>query len=529
MGTLSAVDRPSLDVRCTFQVWRGPVCAALAALSSACASMRPPAQVPSAAPAAWHASLPHGMQLPHDGSSTALAGWWARQGDPLLVDLIEAAQAQSPNVASAAARIAEARSARAAAGAALLPTLDGVGSVGRSGGGVATASAPTATSASTGASAATVTENGATAGASSAPVTTWQAGLQTRWEIDLFGRLRSNRDAAALRLVGADARWHQARVSVAAETATTYVDERACQRQTGVVASDSNSRAETLRLSELSMRAGFTAPADTALVRAGAADASARLTQQRGQCALLRNALVALTGINAGALGQRLDAAPPATAPLAMTTIGSVSEVPAGALAQRPDVFAAELEVAAASAAVGAAEAERYPRLALSGSISALQLRTSGFRSSFDTWSIGPLALTLPLLNYGSITGNIEAARARYDEAAALYRANVRQAVSEVEQALINLQSSDARSGDARSSVDNFEVALRAAQARYDSGLANLFDLESARRLVFVAQTAQVSLERERAEAWIALYRAMGGGWARPDSEAAQATASITP
>ena len=342
---------------------------------------------------------------------------------------------------------------------------------------------------------------------SPAPVTTLQAGLQTRWEIDLFARLGSTRDAAALRLTGADARWHQARVSVAAETATTYVDERFCQRQAEVAASDLASRSQTLRLSELSMRAGFTAPADAALLRAGAADASARLTQQRAQCALLRNALVALTGIDARALDQRLDAV---SSQLALRAVGAVASVPAEALAQRPDVFAAELEVAAASAAVGAAEAERYPRLSLNGSISALQLRASGFRSSFDTWSIGPLALTLPLVDYGSISSNIEAARARYQEAAALYRGNVRQAVSEVEQALINLAGTAARSGDAKTSVDNFEVALRAAQARYNSGLANLFDLESARRTLFAAQTARVSLERERAEAWIALYRAHG-------------------
>lgn len=464
-------------------------------LLSACALPRPPEQVTAPTPAQWHTPLPHGGSLP------VLADWWRQLDDPLLAELIDAAQAASPSVASAAARIAEARATRVSAGAALAPNLTGNVSASRG-------NSPTSGFGGTG----TGTGTGLTG---IPPITTIQAGLQSSWEIDLFGGLRASRDASQARLAGADAKWHEARVSVAAETATTYLSERACRRQLAVATSDTQSRAETARLTDLSMRAGFTAPAEAALARAGASDASARLTQQRAQCALLQQALVSLAGIDARTLQARLDAAP-VDGPL--PEVQTVASVPAEALAQRPDVYSAELGVAAASADAGAALAQRFPRLTLQGSIGRLQIRTSGIRETMDSWTIGPVALSVPIFDAGTLAANVDAARARYDEAVALYRSNVRQAVREVEEALINLQSTDARAGDADAAVQNYQASFDATSARYQSGLASLFELEDSRRTLFAAQTARVSLQRERAEAWVALYRSMGGGWTRPGS-----------
>jgi NodT family efflux transporter outer membrane factor (OMF) lipoprotein len=464
-------------------------------LLSACALPRPPEQVTAPTPAQWHTPLPHGGSLP------VLADWWRQLDDPLLAELIEAAQAASPSVASAAARIAEARATRVSAGAALAPNLTGNVSASRG-------NSPTSGFGGTG----TGTGTGLTG---IPPITTIQAGLQSSWEIDLFGGLRASRDASQARLAGADAKWHEARVSVAAETATTYLSERACRRQLAVATSDTQSRAETARLTDLSMRAGFTAPAEAALARAGASDASARLTQQRAQCALLQQALVSLAGIDARTLQARLDAAP-VDRPL--PEVQTVASVPAEALAQRPDVYSAELGVAAASADAGAALAQRFPRLTLQGSIGRLQIRTSGIRETMDSWTIGPVALSVPIFDGGTLAANVDAARARYDEAVALYRSSVRQAVREVEEALINLHSTDARAGDADAAVQNYQASFDATSARYQSGLASLFELEDSRRTLFAAQTARVALQRERAEAWVALYRSMGGGWTRPGS-----------
>ncbi|RYX96903.1 MAG: efflux transporter outer membrane subunit [Comamonadaceae bacterium] len=461
-----------------------------------CAINPPPSAVDPGAPAQFYAPVPANLSagaatatLPHNGSLAALSDWWSRQDDPLLVELIAAGQAASPTVSAALSGIEQARFTRVAAGASLLPSLDGTASATRS------RAAPFA-------------------GISSPPTDTAQLGLQTSWEIDIFGRGRAQRDADEERLRGARAQWHDARVSVAAEVANQYYALRACNALLDVSRADAFSRSETSRLTELAMKAGFEAPATAALARASAAESRNRLTQQAAQCDIDTKALVALTALPEPEIRQKLAQSPVGPQPQAMA---AVPAVPAAVLAQRPDVFNAAREVAAASQEVGSAQAERYPRLTLGGSITTGKTRISGSTASFDTWSIGPLALKVPLLDGGAAAANTAAAVARYDNAASQYRATARQAVREVEEALVNLQSTADRSGDASLAADGYRASFTGTEARYRAGLASLVELEDARRTLLNSQSAVVSLERERRGAWIALYRALGGGWT-PDA-----------
>jgi len=464
-------------------------CGLVPLLLGACALKSPPAAVSANTPSQWFAPLPAqagSAGLPHNGALTDLSQWWQQQGDPLLVELIAAAQAVSPTVATARSRIAQARATRVAAGAALLPSLDATASASRG-------------------------RTQPPSGPGPAPVTTsTQTGLQASWEIDVFGGRLAGRDAAGERLAGARAQWHDARVSVAAEVANQYYSLRTCRQLEAVTRADASSRGETARLSGLSTGAGFTAPATDALARASAAEASGRATQQRAQCELDLKALVALTGLAEPDIRQKVAVAPVLPAQPAMILI---ADVPASALAQRPDVFSAERDVAAASADVGSAQAERYPRLSLSGSIGSSRFRAGGVTTTLDTWSIGPLALTLPLFDGGRRAADVDAAQARYEEAAALYRARVRQAVREVEEALVTLQSTAEREGDAQTAVTGYRASFTGTDARYRNGLASLVELEDARRAQLGAETALATLQRERRSAWVALYRAMGGGW----------------
>ncbi len=440
-----------------------------------CAVDRPPATVAAPVPAAWQAPLPHG------GRVEDLAAWWTRWNDPLLAQLVEAAQDVSPTIASARSRLRQAQAARVAAGAALVPRVDGTAALAR---GNTQPPTPLATTA--------------------------QAGAQAAWEIDLFGVQRGAAQAALARSEAAQAGWHEARVSVAAETATAYLGLRACERQLAIARDDARSRAETARLTQLSAEAGFAAPASAALARASAAEGSVRLRQQQAQCEVERKALVALTGVAEAELRARLAvtaAAPPAE------SLFAVSALPAQVLSQRPDLRQAELAVAAARAEVGSAQADRLPRLSLAGSIAAGQVRTGGVTTDAQTWSLGPLALSLPLFDGGRRSAAVEAAQARYDEAADLYRARVRQAVSEVEQALVAVESTRARIGEARDAAQGFSASFIATEARYRAGLASLVELEDARRTQLAAQTAVAGLERDMNNAWIQLYRAAGGGW----------------
>jgi outer membrane protein, multidrug efflux system len=469
-----------------------------------CATSSAPRAVSAPVPAQWLAPLPPLPQevsfaptakQPHNASLSALTQWWQQQGDPLLVDLISAAQAVSPTVASARSRIEQSRAARVAAGAALTPTLDASVSASRGN-----------TSSSQSSQAAQ--QPGAPGAAPIATMT--QAGLQAAWEIDLFGGNRASQDAASERLAGAQAQWHDARVSVAAEVANQYYALRSCRQLAQITQADAASRQETARLSTLSTQAGFTAPATNALARASAFEGSGRATQQRAQCALDVKALVAMTGLPEPEIQSKMAVAQQTRA---QTATISIASVPADALAQRPDIFSAEREVAAASADIGSAQAQRYPRLSLSGAIGRTGIRSSGESVSLDTWFIGPLALTLPLFDGGRRAANVDAAKARYDEAAALYRARVRQAVREVEEALVTLQSTAGRETDAQGAVAGFQASFTGTEARYQSGLAGLVELEDARRSLLAAQITQASVQRERRAASVALYRAMGGGW----------------
>ena len=461
-----------------------------------CAVIAPPATVTVAAPPQWYANLPKNASasaaaipannLPHNGSLTSLSQWWQQQNDTLLVDMISAAQIVSPSVITARSNIQQAQASRTVSRAALLPTLDAVGSFSRGVNAPLNRTAP-------------------------APINkSALIGLQTSWEIDLFGQNQASLNADSERLLGSEALWHEARILVAAEVASQYYGLRACEQLLTVTSADAASRVETSRLTDLLTKAGFGAPATAALARATAAEGNSRITQQRAECDVNVKALTALTGWNEPDLRQKLAQSPAAPPQQGMADISSV---PAEVLGQRPDVYSVARELNAASFEVGSARAQRYPHLSIGGNIAANRFNARGFTQRFNTWSIGPVALSVPLFDGGVADANVDAAKARYEEAAGKYRSVVRQAVREVEEALVNLQSTADRGSDALVATEGYRASFAGTEARYKAGLASLVELEEARRVLLAAQSAVVLLERERRNAWISLYKALGGGW----------------
>lgn len=466
-----------------FSLLRAASAAATLAGLAACSSGPPPATSASTAaadsPAQWQAPLPHGGEL------TTLTAWWQQFNDPVLLRLIDAAQAASPTLAAAASRIEQARATRVASGAALLPSLDANASAVRG-------------------------RQDFVSGLGN----TGSVGLQATWELDLFGARRHARDAARARFTGAQAGWHDARVAVAAEVATSYTSLRACEAQALQTQLDSASRGETARLTDLSTKAGFESPGNAALARASAAQGNSLLTQRRAQCDVLIKGLVALTGVDEPTLRGQLAAG---AARLPQPASIAITRVPAQALAQRPDLLIAEREVVAAGAEVAQAQAARLPRIALNGSISAARFESSDFGNQSGTlWAIGPVTVSLPMFDGGTRRANVVAAQARFDEAATAYRGKLRGAVREVEEALVALRSSADRSTDAQVATEGYAASFRATEARFRGGLASLYELEDARRSALQAEIALIDLKRERATAWITLYRALGGGWSNP-------------
>jgi outer membrane protein, multidrug efflux system len=459
---------------------------AMAGLLGACAGAGVPqgeAALPTnTPPTAWQASAP---MLAHGGSTAALSEWWTQFDEPTLPALIQAAQAASPTLASARARIERARSSLATTGALLGPQLFVAGSASH---GVSAPKAPEATGAS--------------------------LGLQASWELDLFGAGTAAKAAARARLQGAQAGWHEARVSLAADVATLLLSYRACQAQLEQARIDAQSRAETSRLTELSAQRGFTAPADAALVRAGAAQSRSQALAQAAACDTQLKSLVELTAQPEPELRTLLAAGAgkvPQPAPIATAAL------PAQLLQQRPDLADAARAVVAAAADSAQADARQRPQISISGSLAAASLRSGGVSTNGSVWSIGPLSVSLPLFDGGALAANSAAAKAGYHEAVAQYQAALRRAVREVEVSLVALDATAERERDALSAARDFEASLVATQARQRGGLASLLDLENARRLAVQANSALIELQRERAAAWVALYRALGGGWQPTD------------
>ena len=430
-----------------------------------------------ATPAVWQAVLPHG------GNVGTMRDWWKQFDDPTIAQLIAIAEADSPSLVKAWAGIEKARATLTTARASGLPSVDGSASLTRS-------------------------RQQAMPG-TVATSTTRSAGLDASWEIDLFAKVRRNAEAAEARTHARVADWHDARVSLAAEVADTYVQYRACELLVDVYERERASTAETEKATAAAVRAGFSAPSDGALARASLASATSALLSQRAQCDLLVKSLVNLTGRDELALRSLLSGEGSRTSRLPTPSGLAVQSVPVNALRQRPDLASLERELAASSAEIGMAQADLYPSLSLSGSIT---LSASPGSSALTAWSLGP-SLSIPLFDAGKRRAAVDTARSSYQSAEAGFRQGVRSAVKEVEQALVNLDSTARRADEAERAADDYRAYFRATEANWRAGGESLLTLEEARRSALSAEISLITLQRDRVEYWIALYRSLGGGW----------------
>lgn len=431
-------------------------------------------------PTQWHAPLP--IDAPDGGlKASTTSDWWARFDDPTLMHLVVAGEAASASLAEAAARMADARAARTSPQASLLPTLD-----------------------------ASLTANRGVDTPGEGAAATSSLGLQAAWELDVFGANRAGASAAGARFAASEAGWHLARIAVGIEVASNYLALRACEAQRSLTEVHAASRAETHRLTGIAAGAGLQASATAVLAQASMLQGRALLAQQRATCDRLLKSLVALTATEERALRLALDMR---TALLPQPPSVQLRVVPAQALRQRPDIAMAEREVVAAHADVDQAHALRWPRITLSGSIGTARERTGGFSVDGSVWSIGPVTVTLPLFDAGVRRANADAAQSRFAAAKAAYASRLRDAVREVETALVALHSASTRADDARAAARGFERSYAAVDQRYRAGLASLFELEDARRGMVAAQGDLMEQQREAVQGWIDLYRATGGDW----------------
>ena len=439
------------------------------------------------APQLSEADVPARWTSPTDTASggaapATSAQWWTELSDPALNRLVAEAFDTSPTLDAAVAKLGQSRSLHAQANAAGGPLV-----------GADAASRRLSDD-----------ESGGAYGES-----VWS--MNSSWEIDFFGSVRRGKEGALAREEAQLATLADARVSLSADVTDAYLSYRACQSHLALSEQDVASRVATERLTAASVEVGFTAPYQGIRSTASVAQARTQLADTVAQCKKLENLLTRLSGITRPALMKILAEKPTGLARLPVPRHFDVA-IPSQALLQRPDIRAAERRLAAASADIGLAEADRYPRLSLNGALGYSTGASDSGRGllSFGAWSFGP-SLSLPIFDGGRRAAEVELAKSRYDESLANFKAKTRSAIQEIEDALTRYAAAHERAENARVAASQYQRFFDAVEERYREGANNLLELEDARRAMLSAQQTLLSVQQERLQAWIALNRASGG------------------
>jgi len=409
--------------------------------------------------------------------------WWQQFEDPVLDDLVGRALAANHDVRMAVARVDQARAFFDDVALDRFPTAVVGASVDR--------------------------RDQAIPGFSERPrpITTFRAGFDAFWEIDVFGRVRSQVRAAAANAEGFEAEVDDVRVSVAAEVARNYFELRGLQQQLAVAERSLLNQRETLRLTQVRRDAGIGEEQDVASASARVAAIEASIPPIRSAIAQREHHLAVLIGVRPGSLGADLTprAYPPLTKALAIGEPGSL-------LRRRPDVRAAERRLASATAREGVAAAELFPQISISGFLGLLAGRGSDFFKVSDSraWAVTP-ALSWAGFDIGSARARLRGAEGATRESIAEYEQVVLRAIEETENALVNYREEQERLVRLADQARESTRAATIARTRYQAGVVDFLALLDAERTQLQAEDAVAQAEAGVFTSVIALYKALGG------------------
>lgn len=423
-----------------------------------------------------------------EARAASLLDWWRRFNDPALNRLIEEAGALNADVAEAWARLRQARESAVQTGAAELPELG------------ASTSATRSRSAL-----------GGSAGGAGGYVTTnsFSAGFDVSFELDVFGGRRRDTERADATAEARAADLADTLISLHGDVARYYAQFRGYQARLALARRTVGLRQDSLVLARARAQGGTGATLDAVQAEAELENARAAIPplEQSAREALLR--LAVLTGQVPQAIEARLAEARPVPA-----LAGTVApDPPATVLARRPDIRAAERRIAAATANVGVAEADRLPAISLAGSIglNAGRLRDVT-RLSSNVWSIGP-TLDLPIFDAGRRAAVVRERAAARDEAIAAWRGKVLAAVEEVEKALTAIDRERAHETALRRTVAAYADSVALATSLYRAGMGGYADVITAQRSLASAEDSLIQSRTNLAVNAISLFKALGGGW----------------
>jgi outer membrane protein, multidrug efflux system len=441
-----------------------------------------------AAQSAQSAQAAQAAQAAALAAEAGLSRWWKAFGDATLDALVEQALAGNLDLQRAQARVLEARALRRQAGAEGQPTLD----------------------AHADASRAERSENNTTStNIPGATRSLFLVGFDALWELDVFGGIRRGIEAAEADLAAAQETRRDVLVTLLGDVAREYLDLRSAQRRLALARENLSLQEDTLELTQARARAGLASDLDVARAEALAARTRASIPplQTAERAALHR--LDVLTGRNAGESADTLLVAGALPPPPPRVPLGLPSEL----LRRRPDIRVSERNLAAATARVGVATAELWPKFSLTGTLGLSAERTSEL---FDTdsrfWSLGG-GLDWPVLDAGLRRAGVQAAEARAQDALLAYRQVVLTAFEEAANALVAYGREQERRQTLLAGSQAQRRAAELALDLHEAGLADFLDVLVAQSQRLDADDALALSERDLSADYVALCKALGGGW----------------
>ena len=441
-------------------------------------------------------------------SQADLQAWWNGFGDPALTRFVSLALEQNLDITQAAARVAQSRAALHVAGAALLPA-----------GQVSANAAAVYQSLETPLGRVLAAFPGV-----DRTSTSYEADLGASWEADVFGGVRSGRDAARAEYTASEAGAVATRLAVAAHTADVYVTIRGLQARIAIARQQVQTRHDLLALVTLQYDKGIAAELQVNQAAGALAQVEAQIPVLETGLDAAMNALDVLLGVQPGT--YRAELTPTTRIPVTpgLTETGTPAEM----IRRRPDLIVAERRLAAANAGIGIAMSEYYPKFSLGALLgSATTISSGNLFTTGANQALGLFGLRWRLFDFGRVDAQIASARGREAEAMAAYRLAVLRATEDVENALSSVVKREAQVGILAQAESSFARARANSDAAYKGGVVSLIEVLDADANLLQVRDAKAQAQTEATRAGIASFRALGGGWdARQPPGGAAATAT---
>ncbi|HYX21086.1 MAG TPA: efflux transporter outer membrane subunit [Thermoanaerobaculia bacterium] len=419
---------------------------------------------------------------PAPAASLADEPWWQVFGDPVLTKLIDEALAGNYDVALAAERVNEARARAGIARSEFFPQINygGQWSRGRSSQFVSPFS--------------TATGN------------LNAVNVNFGWELDVWGRIRRLNEAAKAQYLASEEARRGVLLSLVSEVATTYFILRGLDEQLGIAKETVTSFQETYDLFNRKLQEGAASALETSYAAAALAQVASQIPEFERQIEANENSLNLLLGRNPGPIprGQPISAQPvPPEIPAGL---------PSALLQRRPDIQQAEQNLIASNALVGVATANFFPQISLTGLFGAVSPDVSNLYPAGKTWTIAA-GLLGPLFHGGQLRSEYDVAYAQWEQSKIQYEQTVTGAFSETTTVLYAREKIAATLAELTRTANNYREMVRLSTLRYNTGLANYFEVLYAMQLLYPAESARVISQVNLLVDYVDIYKALGGGW----------------